>query len=184
MVEELLGKIPIESCWSITAQTLLRILVVRGERSIAPELGKGQGVIAPIMGAEKWQEIADKVCVSEGGRALVPMIKEMFIIPVDDAIGTAKLAIIAAILQSGPEWAYELVEATRKRVVIRYTTCPWWNRFKENEINPELTSCYPVHLTFMEEGFKLVNPKLTYKLTKAMPWGDPYCEGVIEFKEA
>jgi hypothetical protein len=179
---ELLDKIPIETCWLITAKALLRVLVLRGERSIAPELGKGEGVIAPIMGAEKWQEIADKVCGSEGGRTLLPMIKEMFNLSVDDAIGGANLAIISAILQPGPEWIYELVETTRKRVLLRYIKCPWWEIFKENEINPELTSCLPVHRAFMEEGFKIVNPELSYNLTKAMPRGDPFCKAVIELK--
>jgi len=34
-----------------------------------------------------------------------------------------------------------------------------------------------------EEGLKAINPKFTYKFTKVMPRGGPYCEVVIEFKE-
>ena len=38
-------------------------------------------------------------------------------------------------------------------------------------------------IVFQGEGFKAINPKITHKLVKSRPRGDPYCEDVYEFKE-
>ena len=54
---------------------------------------------------------------------------------------------------------------------------------KELKGKPELMVCPAGDQAWGEEGLKVIDPKLTYKVTKAMPWGDPYCEDVIEFKE-
>ena len=56
-------------------------------------------------------------------------------------------------------------------------------RYNEFEVDPALSTCPPGDQAWGDEGFKAVNPKLTYKVTKAVPWGDPYCEFVYEFKE-
>ena len=52
MAEELLEKIPAEKRWAITAKILTGFQVLRGEISVAPLLGIGEGVFAPVMGAE------------------------------------------------------------------------------------------------------------------------------------
>ena len=77
----------------------------------------------------------------------------------------------------------ETIEATPERAVWKVTKCEWWERYKEFEVDPELSPCAPTDQAWGEAGLKAVNPKLTYKITKAMPWGDPYCECVIELKE-
>ena len=101
MVEELLEKIPPERRWAITATNLWRLTVLRGDKIIAPELGKDDGVIAPVLGAEKWCEINDKI-YTEVGMNLYPFIKETFNIKVKDAIGAWKLAHINAKIVMGP----------------------------------------------------------------------------------
>jgi len=179
---ELLEKIPAETCWEITAKTLWRFLVIRGCKFFAPNLGKGDGIIAPVLGAEKWKEMVKKLW-SDGARKLYPWVKETFNIPVEDAVGASKLYIIAVKLLSGPEGEFEIVEATPERVVLRYTKCPIWERYEELEVDPVLFPCDEVDQISCEEGFKVVNPKITFKRTKAMPRGDPYCEAVIEFME-
>ena len=90
MAEELLEKIPADKCWTLTAKYLTTFLVLRGEKVIAPELGKDDGIIAPILGAEKWMEIHEKLR-AETGRLMMPMVKETFNIPVKDAVEAAKL---------------------------------------------------------------------------------------------
>ncbi|MFX1520518.1 MAG: hypothetical protein ACFFCD_11415 [Promethearchaeota archaeon] len=50
---ELLERIPAEKCWEITAKFLTKFLVLRGEKVIAPELGKEEGIFAPVLGSEK-----------------------------------------------------------------------------------------------------------------------------------
>jgi len=86
-------------------------------------------------------------------------------------------------LEAGPEWEQEYVERTPQRVICRITKCPWWERYKEFNVDPAFIPCDAGHQVVCELAFKEINPKITYKLTKAMPWGDPYCEEVYEFKE-
>jgi len=54
---ELLEKITPETCWEITAKILTSLIVMRGEKIIAPTLGKGEGIISHIWGAERWVDI-------------------------------------------------------------------------------------------------------------------------------
>lgn len=181
MAEELLDKIPTEKRWLITAKILITFALLRGVKTVMPLLGKGEGIISPIWGWEKWGEINQKI-FGNGGRRLYPMIKEMFNISVEDAVGAAKLHIVATTLLQGPEFTPEIVEATPERVVSRTTKCSWMERYKEFEVDPEDIVCVAGHQTWGEEGLKAIDPKLTWKVTKAMPWGDPYCEHVIEFE--
>ena len=73
----------------------------------------------------------------------------------------------------GPEFESEIVEESREKAATRVNKCPWWERYKENEIKPEFTVCSAVDQVMVDEGLKAINPKLTHKLTKAMPEGDP-----------
>ena len=175
-------KIPPEKCWAITAKSLLAFTILRGDKVIAPELGRGKDIISPLLAKEKWEEINDKV-YGKGGRMMYPWIKEMFNIPVEDAIGAAKLSVLVADLAMGPEWEWEYVEKSPERVKYRANRCPWWERYQEHEVRWEYQACHAGDLRWCSSGLKAINPKLTYKITKARPWGDPYCEFVIEFKE-
>jgi hypothetical protein len=66
---------------------------------------------------------------------------------------------------------------------MRYTKCPFWNRWKEHEVDHDIISCYPSHEAAWKEGCKALNTKVSYKLTKAIPQGEPYCEEIYELKE-
>jgi hypothetical protein len=179
---ELLEKIPPEKRWAIAAKTLWRFWVLRGDKIFAPSLARGEGIIAPVLGREKWIEI-NQMMIREGGRRFYPMVKEMFNIPVDDAVGAAKLYIVAAILFTGPEFQFEIIEATRERAVIRITKCPLWDEYEEFEVIPEVRVGDDGHQSWVEVGFNTVNHKLTHRFTKAREKGDTYCEAVIEFTE-
>jgi hypothetical protein len=179
---ELLENIPTEQCWAITAKTLLTICVLRGVKTVMPTMGVEDGIISPVRGLEKFKEIIDKV-QGEGAKRFFPRVKNKFNIPVENAIDANDLIEIVQELAFGPEWEGEYVEKTPERVVVRYNKCPWMERYKEFEVDHGLIVCPSTCQLFSEEGLKAVNPKLNYKLTKAMPWGDPYCEEVIEFKE-
>jgi hypothetical protein len=182
MIEELLEKIPAERCWAVTAKILSAFTILRGDKVIAPELGRGKDIISPLLGKEKWEEINDKV-YGEGGRMMFPWIKETFNIPVEDAIGAQKLMFVVAGLAMGPEFKFELVEATPERVIVRTPKCPWWERYQEHEVSWEHRACHAADLRWCSAGLKAINPKIAFKLTKARPWGDPYCEYIVEFKE-
>ena len=181
MVDELLEKIPPETCWEITAKALSRLNLLR-IINIRSLMGKGEGIVAPVLGWEKYEEVSTKTW-GEGGRKLYSLVKEMFNIPVEDAVGAAKLQIVAGSLIQGPELKGGMVEATPERAIVRWTQCVWVERYKEFGVDIALSTCPSGCQAFIEEGHKAVNPKITWKATKAMPWGDPYCEGIIEFKE-
>ena len=180
--ETLLKKIPADKCWAITTQALLNLLFLRGSKTLVPLLGIGEGVIAPIMGWETFKELNTKVFV-ETYKQFIPWVKETFNIPLEDAIGAVKLGKVSGTLNSGPEIVIEIVEQTPERALSRTTKCPWWEKYKELGVKPELTLCKPVCEAFFGEAFKEINPKITSKLTKSMPSGDPYCERIDEFKE-
>ena len=179
---ELLEKIPPEKCWAITAQILFIFMVLRGDKLIAPQLGVGKDIFSPLWSKEKWFEINEKV-LPEAGMKMMQMAKEMFNIPVEDAIGAAKLVIVVATLLYGPEqkW-WEIVEATPERAVLRAPKCFGWERYNEYEVEPEFRPCVSLEQTFWPEGLKTINPKITRKRTTALPLGDTYCEFVVEFK--
>jgi len=182
MAEKLLEKIPPKKRWEITANIIGKLFVMRGEKIIAPVLGKGEGIISHIWGAEKWQEIHEKIW-GDGGAQLSQFVKETFNIPVEDAVGAAKVFIICETLIWGPESKHEIVEENPERVVVRITKCPNWEKYEEFEVDPAFIPCLETHIAAGKEGCKAINPKLTYKLMKARPRGDPYCEDVFELKE-
>lgn len=175
-------KIPAEKCWKITAKMLLRISVLRGVKTVMPTMGEEDGIISPVRGLEKFREVIDKV-QAEGAKRFFPWVKGTFNIPVENAIDADDLLTVTGELQSGPEWQGEFVEKTPEKVVYRNYKCPWMERYKEFEVDHGLIVCPSSDQLWCEEGLKAVNPKLTYKLTTAMPRGAPYCEYVIEFKE-
>lgn len=180
--KRLLEKIPAEKCWAITAKTLLNFALLRGSKTVVPLLGRGEGVFAPVMGWEKYKEIVIRV-MGESVKNLHHRVKEMFDLPVENAVDAAKLHTVVGKLQSGPESEYELIEESRERAVIRLSNCGWRARYKEFGITPELTICQPAHEEPSQEAFKEINPKLTFKFTKSYAKGDPYCEALIDFKE-
>jgi len=182
MAEKLLEKIPAEKRWEITSKILSSILVLQGEKIIAPELGKGEGITSPVLGIEKWKEINIKI-FGEYEKYMFPMIRDMFNIPVGNANEVGDLAYVVGDLEMGPEGEGYYVERTPEREVYRVTKCTWWERYKEFKVDTALIPCGAGHQLWGEEGCKSVNPKVTFKLTKAMPWGDPYCEEVYELNE-
>jgi len=185
MAEELLEKIPPKKRWELTASILTRFIVLRLLKA-RPLLGKGEGIIAPVLAYEKYMEINAKIW-GESGRKSYPWVKESFNIPVKDAVGAAELVTVAATLTQGPEWEYKIVEAVPERVVYRITKCAFMERLKELVVDPEhipdFSSCAAACQAWSEEGVTAISPKLTFTLTKAMPRGDPFCENVYEFKE-
>ena len=181
-MKELLEKIPLEKCWEITSKILWRFISFGGLKIIEVITGKDEGVIAPVLAWDKYEEINEKV-FGDGGRQMFLWAKETFSIPVEDAIDASKLVTVVGTLLQGPEFESETVEETSERVVRRATKCVWMERYNDVEVDPALSTCPAGDQAWGEEGLKAVNPKLTYKLTKALPWGDPYCEFVIEFEE-
>ena len=169
MAEAILEKIPIEARWETTAKSLTGAIV-------GYEL-----ILLEILGKEKSAEIEAKMW-SEGGKTFIPMIKEAFNIPVEDAVGAANIIKVAAVLGMGPECTDERIEETRERVVQRWVKCPFIERAKEMGATDK-HDCYSGCTAWTEAGLKAINPKVTITKAKAMPRGDSCCEFIYEFKE-
>ena len=167
---EILEKTPAETRWAIFANVVIGGVVLRGEK-----------VIAPVLGKLKWLEI-NKKAWGEIGKRSFPRAKENLNISTEDAMGAAKVAMVTLSLFGGPEFTAELVKGSKERAVVKTTKCPWWEKYKELEINPEYIPCEVGHPALCKEGLNAINSKVTFKLTKAMPRGDLYCEEVYEFK--
>jgi hypothetical protein len=190
-MSELLKKIPPEKCWEITANILWRFIFWRG-RGINPSISKiiefisdkDEGVIAPVLAWDKLEEIYEKI-FGDGGKRLFPMVKEMFNIPVENAIDAAKLVAVAGTLMEGPEYTIELVEATPEKAILRTTNCIMWNIEKGYDVDPEiwLPACIKFSQAWGEKGLKAINPQIHYTMTKSLARGEPYCEAIIEFKD-
>jgi hypothetical protein len=171
MAEEILKKITTEEKLAWATSTHMATLVIRGET-----------IFAPMVGAEKYKEINTKV-YGEGGKILFPMVKESYKIPVEDAIGAAILADVVGELTIGPGFEGETVEETPERVVARTTKCPWMEKYKEYNVDSKFIPCAEGHEAWGDMGVKAIDPRLSFKMLKAMPRGDPYCEYVYEFKK-
>ena len=144
-------------------------------------MGKVEGITAPVLGFEKWLEVNEKAW-TEGTEQFWQWIKETFNVPVEDAIGAAKVYELFCKLVSGPENICE-IEATPEKVVVGWTQCSWRLRYKEEGIPPEFIACCNRNCPeFISKGFKALNPKLTGWFSKQEVKGDPYCEVTIEFK--
>jgi hypothetical protein len=182
-IEELLELVPPEKRLAITAKILTSLYVIRGEKIIAPDMGRAEGFTLPALGVEKWTEINQRI-FGDGAKRFFPWVKEMFNIPVKNAIEAAKLETVVGTLFCGPEQENEYPEATPERAVIRITKCAFMERYKEFDADLALSPCVNAGCQgWCEEGLKVINPKLTLNYTKVMPRGDPYCECTIQFKE-
>jgi len=81
----------------------------------------------------------------------------------------------------GPEFKFNVVEATKDRCVGTTTECPWHKRWKEQGLN--FDTCSAGHQRWGDGAAESLNPKFTFKLTKNMVRGDSHCEWVVERKK-
>lgn len=81
----------------------------------------------------------------------------------------------------GPEFVFDVVEATKDRCVGKTTECPWHKRWKEQGL--DMDTCGVGHQKWGEGAVERLNPDFTFKLTKTMLHGDSHCEWVGERKK-
>jgi hypothetical protein len=131
------------------------------------------------VGREKYNEIMVQIW-AEAGKAS-RQTAEVFGLEGHDASSAAEAARRVSIASMGPEFSFEVTEATPERAAFRYHECQWWNRMMELGISDDL--CSAACPEYWNAAVKNFNPKLTAGLSKAKPWGDPYCEHVCELQE-
>jgi len=92
-----------------------------------------------------------------------------------------KITSLLAIASMGPEFKMEVVESTEDRCAGRATGCPWHNRWKE--LGLDFDFCSSGHQAWGDGAAESLNPNFTFRLTKNMVRGDPYCEWIVERKK-
>jgi hypothetical protein len=181
--KNLLNSLSVEKCWALTTKILQSLLVISGSKNLPAILGTEDGFISPVRGWEKHEEVTPKI-YREIARKFFPWVEKTFNIPVEDAIGAAKLYIVASTFLIGPEFTTEIIDATKEKTKIRVPTCGWTERFNEQKVPLEFRICYPAHKSWAEEGLKAIkDTNITHKLTKSMGKGDLYCEVIFELRE-
>jgi hypothetical protein len=81
----------------------------------------------------------------------------------------------------GPEFVFEVVEATEDRCVGKTTECPWHKRWKEQGL--AMDTCSVGHQRWGDGAVESLNPDFTFRLTKNMVRGDSHCEWIVERKK-
>ena len=72
----------------------------------------------------------------------------------------------------GPEFVFEVAEATKDRCVGTTTECPWHKRWKEQGL--AMDTCSVGHQRWGDGAVESLNPNFTFKLTKNMVRGDAH----------
>ncbi|MHC5010039.1 MAG: L-2-amino-thiazoline-4-carboxylic acid hydrolase [Planctomycetota bacterium] len=99
----------------------------------------------------------------------------------ESAADVEKIMHLLAKASMGPEFEFEVVEATEDRCVGRTTECPWHKRWKE--LGLDFDSCGAGHQRWGDGAAESLNPDFTFQLTKNMVRGDAHCEWVVERKK-
>ena len=99
----------------------------------------------------------------------------------EDAKDIEGITHLLAQASMGPEFVFEISEATEDRCVGRTTQCPWHKRWQEQGL--DMDTCGVGHQRWGEGAVESLNPDFTFRLTKNMLHGDPHCEWVVERKK-
>ena len=102
-------------------------------------------------------------------------------LPANDASDVEGIMHLMAKASMGPEFVFQVVEATKDRCVGTTTECPWYKRWKEQGL--EMDTCSAGHQSWGDGAAESLNPDFTFKLTKNMVRGDSHCEWVVERKK-
>ncbi len=102
-------------------------------------------------------------------------------LPTEGASDIEQVTHLMAKASMGPEFVFEIVEATKDRCVGTTTQCPWHNRWKEQGL--KMDTCGAGHQNWGDGAVESLNPNFTFKLTKNMLHGDSHCEWVVERKK-
>ena len=103
-----------------------------------------------------------------------------FGLPAENAGDIESVTHLLAQASMGPEFVFEVVEATDDRCVGRTTQCPWHKRWKEQGL--DMDTCSVGHQRWGEGAVESLNPEFAFRLTKNMVRGDSHCEWVVERK--
>jgi hypothetical protein len=99
----------------------------------------------------------------------------------NDANDIERVTHLLAKASMGPEFEFEVSEASPDRCVGRTTQCPWHKRWQEQ--GGDMDTCSAGHQRWGDGAVESINPDFSFKLTKNMVRGDAHCEWVVERKK-
>jgi hypothetical protein len=160
-------EIPAENRWTIATQGLTSAYVATVKAML------------DAVGRDKYNEMMAQIWTQAGKSS--KQIADALGMAGDDAKSAAQSGILVCIASMGPEFEFEITEATAEKAVFKFHECQWYNRMKELGISDDLcTAACPAYWNGLAKSF---NPKLNARLAKAMPLGDPFCEHVQELQK-
>lgn len=131
------------------------------------------------VGQEKFEEFNGGLWF-EAGKAARDFA-DSFDLPTKTAGDIESVTHLLAQASMGPEFVFEIAESTENRCVGRTTRCPWHKRWKEQGL--DMDTCGVGHQRWGEGAVESLNPDFSFRLTRNMLHGDPYCEWVVERKK-
>ena len=159
--------IPEKTRWEIATKGLTGAFIAKSN------------ALKQAVGQKKFEEFNGPLWYQAGKRA-----KEFAAtlgLPAENAGEIEGITHLFAKAAMGPEFQFEIVEATPDRCVGRTTECPWHKRWKEQGLG--MDTCGAGHQSWGDGAVESLNPNFTFKLTKNMVRGDSHCEWVVERKE-
>lgn len=131
------------------------------------------------VGQEKFEEFNGGLWY-EAGKGAREFAAEVGM-PTETADDIEAITHLMAKASMGPEFEFEVVEASPDRCVGRTTQCPWHKRWKE--LDQGFDSCGVGHQRWGDGAVESLNPDFKFRLIKTMPRGDACCEWVVERKK-
>jgi len=69
-------------------------------------------------------------------------------------------------------------ETDKNETRSKFIKCPWHEALSALEMPEDWRFCASGHAAFTDSMYKGLDPNASYELPKAMPEGDPFCEGI------
>ena len=162
-----IDKIPEKTRWEMATQGLTAAYIAISN------------ALKQAVGQEKFEEFNGPLWYEAGKGARE--FADTFGLATDTAEEIEEVTHLLASASMGPEFVFEVVEASEDRCVGRTTQCPWHKRWKEQGL--DFDSCGEGHQRWGDGAAESLNPDFTFQLTKNMVRGDSHCEWVVERKK-
>jgi len=162
-----IDKIPEQTRWEIATKSLTGAYIAISN------------ALTQAVGQEKFDDFNGPLWyeAAKGAREFADTLG----LPHETAADVEAVTHLLAQTSMGPEFVFEVVEASKDRCVGRTTECPWHKRWEEQGL--EVDTCSAGHQNWGDGAVESLNPNLTFKLTKNMVRGDAHCEWVVERKK-
>ncbi len=164
---ETIEKIPAETRWEIAAKGLTGACTAM------------MNVIKGALSQEKFEEFQVGLW-SQAGKGAKELADTLGL-TIENPRDIDEVMALLAMTSMGPEFKFEVVEATEDRCVGRATGCPWHERWKE--LGLDFDFCSSGHQAWGDGAAESLNPNFTFRLTKNIVRGDSNCEWIVERKK-